>query len=84
MPSTKPNIQTVVDQDGAAILDIDRGLILTLNPTGAYVWGELERGHSVAAVIAKLVHETGQERFVVEADVHDFIQALKENHLLAQ
>lgn len=76
-------IHTVVERDGAAILDIDQGLISTLNPTGAYVWQELENGKSVATIIADLVRETGEERLVVEGDVHDFVQALKENQLLA-
>ena len=84
MAESSPNLHTIVDQDGAAILDINRGLISTLNPTGAYVWQGLESGESLATIIAGLVRETGEERLVVERDVHDFVQALKENRLLAR
>ncbi|WP_263353401.1 PqqD family protein [Acidicapsa acidisoli] len=83
MAEANPNFHSVVDQDGAAILDIDRGLISTLNPTGAYVWQRLENGESLATIIANLVRETGEEHLVVEKDVHEFVQALRENHLVA-
>lgn len=84
MAESTPHLQTVIDRDGAAILDIDHGLISTLNPTGAYVWQRLENGESLATIIANLVRETGEEHLVVESDVHDFVQALRENQLLAR
>jgi hypothetical protein len=83
MALANPNIHTVVDQDGAAILDVERGLISTLNPTGAYVWQGLERGETLATIITNLVHETGEERLVVEHDVHEFVQTLRDKHLLS-
>jgi hypothetical protein len=84
MAESNPHLQTVIDRDGAAILDIDRGLISTLNPTGAFVWQGLENGESLATIIANLVRETGEEHLVVERDVHDFVQSLRENQLLAR
>ena len=84
MTTANPGVHTVEDAAGAAILDIDRGLISTLNPTGAYVWRGLERGESVTTIIANLVRETGEEQFLVECDVHDFIEALRDAHLLAR
>jgi Coenzyme PQQ synthesis protein D (PqqD) len=77
------HLYTVVDQDGAAILDIEHGLISTLNPTGAYVWQGLERGETLETIISSLVTETGEEPLVVERDVREFIETLKENHLLS-
>ncbi|HEY4380131.1 MAG TPA: PqqD family protein [Acidobacteriaceae bacterium] len=79
---TPAHLHTVVDQDGAAILDIQRGLISSLNPTGAYVWQALQRGETVETVITNLARETGEERITVERDVHDFIESLREQHLL--
>lgn len=76
-------VHTVEDRDGAAILDVGRGLISTFNPTGAYIWRGLENGETVATIIANLVRETGEEHDIVECDVQDFIEALREAHLLA-
>jgi hypothetical protein len=78
------HLHSVVDQDGAAILDIERGLISTLNPTGAYVWNELERGEALETIIANLARESGEDALVVERDVREFVEALKENHLLSR
>jgi hypothetical protein len=76
------HLHSVVDQDGAAILDIDRGLISTLNTTGAYVWQGLERGELVETIIANLARETGEEPASVERDVRDFLGSLEREHLL--
>ena len=83
MITANADVRTVEDRDGAAILDIGRGLISTLNPTGAYIWRGLENGETVATIIASLVRETGEEPVIVACDVQDFIEALREAHLLA-
>jgi hypothetical protein len=77
-----PHFKTVVDQDGIAILDIDRGLVSTLNPTGTYVWQRLQRGISMETTIADLALETGEEVTLVERDVLEFVECLKKRHLL--
>jgi hypothetical protein len=79
-----PHLQSVVDQDGAAILDIERGLISTLNGTGAYVWQRLQRGESLETIVADLSRETGQESLVVERDVREFVEDLKRKNLFSQ
>jgi Coenzyme PQQ synthesis protein D (PqqD) len=84
VPSENSHLKTVVDQDGAAILDIERGQISTLNATGAYVWQGLQRGDSLKTIIANLVHETGEGVLIVERDVHQFLDELKHKHLLPQ
>jgi hypothetical protein len=66
----------------AAILDMERGLISTLNATGAFVWQGLRRRETVSAIVTNLVRETGEEVTTVERDVLDFIESFKEQHLL--
>jgi Coenzyme PQQ synthesis protein D (PqqD) len=77
-----PHLKTAVDQDGAAILDIEQGLVSTLNPTGAYVWQRLQRGEVLETIIANLAHETGEESLLVERDVREFVEDLKQKRLL--
>jgi hypothetical protein len=79
-----PHLRSVVDQDGAVILDIERGLISTLNPVGAYVWQGLQRGESLETIIANLVRETGEKSLMVERDVREFVEDLKQKCLLPQ
>ena len=82
MAGSPPQLHSVVDRDGAAILDVERGLISTLNPTGGYVWKGLERGDVVETIIANLAQETGEDVAVVERDVHEFVDDLKRRGLL--
>jgi hypothetical protein len=84
VPVENSHLKTVIDRDGAAILDIELGQISTLNATGAYVWQGLQRGDSLKTIIANLVLETGEELLVVEGDVHQFLDDLKQKHLLPQ
>jgi hypothetical protein len=84
MTVTSTPLRTVVDCDGAAILDSKRGLITTLNATGAFVWQGLERGEWVSAIVENLVRETGEDPTAVELDVLEFIESLKEQHLIAR
>ena len=83
MATENSHLHTILDQDGAAILDVERGLISTLNPTGAYVWQCLERGEAFETIVTNLTQETGEEPLVVEADVREFIEALKQTHLMS-
>jgi len=75
-------MRTAFNQDGAAILDTERGVISTLNPTGAYIWKALQDGMSADEVILSLVQGTGEPVEMIERDVHEFLEALKGKGLL--
>ncbi|MEG9437795.1 PqqD family protein [Edaphobacter sp. HDX4] len=82
MPNECPHLHTAANQDGAAILDVERGVISTLNRTGAYVWQRIERGETIETIASHLARETGQELETVERDVRDFFEALNRKHNL--
>jgi hypothetical protein len=42
----------------------------------------LERDEPVEAIIANLARETGEDSAVVDRDVHEFLDTLKQKHLL--
>lgn len=83
MSDSSTYLRTISNQDGAAIFDIDRNRISMLNATGAFVWQALERGEQPETIIANLARETGEDSAVVERDVRDFIDSLKQKQLLA-
>jgi len=76
-------LRTIMNRDGAAVLDTRLGFITTLNLTGAYVWQGLERGESVETIVANLSRETGEQTEVIQQDVTAFIGALRAKHLLS-
>lgn len=77
------HLRTIVDQDGAVILDTRNDRMLTLNPTGGYVWNKLQQGRSIEETISDLAHETGVDPLVVEQDIRNFLDQLRSNDLLA-
>jgi hypothetical protein len=82
--STEPaRLRTIVNQDGAAILNIAAGMITTLNFTGAFVWEGLQRGEDVDMIAQNLARETGEETDAIKKDLLEFIDAMKKEKLLA-
>ncbi len=82
MDHDKAHLRTVVNQDGAAVLDTLRGTISTLNTTGAYIWQALERGEREEEIVDGLASETGESPHAIRDDVKDFIAALREQKML--
>jgi hypothetical protein len=82
MQTTAPHLRSVIDQDGAVILDIEHDTMLTLNSTGGYIWQRLQQGRLIDEIVQELAHDSGAELTVVERDVHAFLEQLKSKHLL--
>ena len=83
MSHDKPHLRTIVNQDGAAVLDTEKGTISTLNTTGAYIWQALERGEREEAIVNGLAHETGELPNAICDDVKDFIASLRDQKMLS-
>ena len=82
MTTPTTHIRSIIDHDGAVILDIDRNAMLTLNSTGGYVWEKLKQGKLVDDIVCDLANETGTDIAMVDRDVRAFINQLKSKHLL--
>jgi len=82
MTTSSAHLRSVVDRDGAVILDMERNAISTLNGTGAYVWEGLQQGKSSDEIVKDLARETGVGVGVVDRDVHAFLEELKQKYLL--
>jgi hypothetical protein len=82
MVATPAHLHSIIDHDGAVILDVPRNAITTLDATGAYIWERLQRGLQEDAVVAELAHDTGADESVVAKDVREFMEQLKSRHLV--
>src|SRR6202051_2669355 len=81
MATLRPNRRSVVDHDGAVILDIERDLMLTINSTGSYVWERLRQGQQIDEIIHELASDTGANSVTVDRDEHAFLDELKARHV---
>jgi hypothetical protein len=82
MVTTATHLRSIVNEDGAAILDTEMGTLTTLNATGAYVWQALERSATEETIIAGLAQVTGESAQLVASDVRDFIATLSTHKLI--
>lgn len=64
--------------------NVDFSNVITLNHSGAFIWGCLEKGMSRDEVVENLLGEYDVETAVAQQDVDQFIELLKTNHLLEQ
>lgn len=79
---TDIDVQSVVDEDGAVILDIKRNAIVRLNSTGGFIWEKLQAGSSIEELVLALAQETKVEIDTVERDVREFLDDLRSKHLI--
>ena len=77
MADDTTHLRTIVNEDGAAVLDTKRGTISTLNVTGGFIWQALARGEGEETIVASLARETGQSPGIIERDVRDFVASLE-------
>ena len=69
-------------QDGAVLLDINRGLCLSLNVVGAKIWQMLKQDWTGDQIVASLEREFGEiPRAQLQKDYIDFLQQLEANKL---
>ena len=76
------NIRTSFTQDGAVLMDIQGGSMLTLNPIGSIIWQQLSDGRSPEQIAAHLASEFGIPREQASADVNEFLEQLEAQHLI--
>jgi hypothetical protein len=76
------HLRAVVNLDGAAVFDPERGELSNLNPTGAYVWEGLRQGKHLETIIEQLARDTGSDPTIVDREVRSFLEELKAKHLM--
>ena len=67
MATMPAHLRSIVDHDGAVILDINRDQFFSLNPIGSYIWERLLKGEDLDQIARALAAETGAELSVVVA-----------------
>ena len=81
MAAIPAHLRSIVDHDGAVILDIKRDQFFSINPVGSYIWERLLKGEGIDQIARALAEETGAELAMVVADVNEFVADLKSKQL---
>jgi Coenzyme PQQ synthesis protein D (PqqD) len=82
MYKVSQSIRTTHGQDGAIVLDIQQGQMFNLNFVGSRILKLLETGTTESAIVDEISQKFQVSRDVAESDVQEFIESLKQHHLL--
>ncbi len=80
--SVRPTIHSCVNQDGATLLDVEQGIVVTLNPVGGRIWQLLSQGETADRACQIIAAEYQVREEMVAKDVTEFIDQLAKQRLL--
>jgi hypothetical protein len=79
-------VRATINEDGAVLLDIDKGLCYSLNAVGGRVWQVFEAGHgksSIDDIVGALAREfTEVPREQLALDIESCVRDLESNGLI--
>jgi coenzyme PQQ synthesis protein D (PqqD) len=75
-------VRSTHGQDGAIVLDVRQGQMFNLNFVGSRILELLETGATESAIVDEISQKFEVSRDVAESDVQEFIESLKQHHLL--
>jgi hypothetical protein len=78
------HVRTTMTQDGAVVMNIKGGHMVTLNPIGSIIWQQLSDGRAPEPIADRLASEFGIEQAQALTDVNEFVQQLEAHQLIRQ
>jgi hypothetical protein len=75
-------VRSAHGQDGAVVLDIRQGQMFNLNLVGSRILELLESGATELAIIDEISQKFEVSKTIAENDVREFVESLKQHHLL--
>jgi len=76
------SVRSTHGQDGAIVLDIRQGQMFNLNPVGARILELLEAGTDEPIIVDEISEKFAVSKDIAQSDVQEFIESLKQHHLL--
>jgi len=76
------SVRSMVNQDGGVLLDIEKGVMLSLNVAGSRVWTKLRQNLSVDQIVEEITAEFDIPRETARQDVHEFLHCLQDHMLV--
>ena len=84
MHAVPDTIKCSHNRDGAIVLDIKRGQIFNLNPVGSRILELLRNGSPESQIVDCVASEFKASRNLVESDVREFMQVLRDQRLIEE
>ena len=75
-------VRSTHGQDGAIVLDVRQGQMFNLNLVGSRILELLETGATESAIVDEISQKFEVSRDIVESDLGEFIESLKQHRLV--
>lgn len=75
-------VRAVCDDDGAVLLDLNRGKYFSLNGTAARIWNAIESGDAISDIEVRLRELPGADLRHVHDELASFVAALQRAELV--
>jgi Coenzyme PQQ synthesis protein D (PqqD) len=82
MDAISSSVRRAQTPDGAILLDVERGRMFSLNPTGSKILELLAAGNNEDQIAEQISAAYGEAIDTVRQDVHDFLEALNHHRIL--
>jgi Coenzyme PQQ synthesis protein D (PqqD) len=82
MLNISDTIRSTRTVDGRVVLDVRRGRMFSVNPVGSKILELLEQGQDEPRIAEEISRLYAMNIEVVRPDVQDFIEALREHHIV--
>lgn len=77
-------VRSTHNQDGAVVLDIRQGQMFNINFVGSRILELLKSGSTELAIVDQISREFAVSRDLAQNDVREFLQSLKQSHLVEE
>ena len=76
------HVRSITAQDGALILDLEKGIYYSFNGVGARIWEGITNGQSARLILKSLKSRYQATTDTLQADLNNFIHELKKKGLV--
>lgn len=76
------NIRTMINQDGGILMDIEQGIMISLNASASQVWKKLQQNIPPDQIVGEISVEFEISRETAKRDVQEFLDCLRKHALL--
>ncbi len=80
--SIPSHVRSVIDPDGAILLDVKHGKYFSLNAVAGEIWLKLEAGVPIPAIAADIAGTYGVPTETVQQDLREFVENLRRKKVI--
>jgi hypothetical protein len=81
-PKIGPNVAWQIVDGEAIVVDLASGNTIGLNPTGTFLWSQIDGGRDEATLAAAVAAEFDVDSSVATSDTHEFLSTMHERALV--